>query len=160
MGCMQIMPATWATVSMRYGLGSGPFDTGLNMIGGALFLAELRARFGIPGAYAAYNAGPNRYTRFAANREPLPAETIAYAARLGGSGVPIIKADARARWQAAALFIARPVSTSNRASVAPPSAARANDFGADRIVAPSDPGPTACLDPMFPLAIRNVALRR
>ena len=26
MGCMQIMPATWATLSARYGLGADPFD--------------------------------------------------------------------------------------------------------------------------------------
>lgn len=160
MGCMQIMPATWATLSARYGLGADPFDARMNMIGGALYLAELRTRFGIPGAYAAYNAGPNRYTRFAASGVPLPAETVAYAARLGGAGAPIIKADAQARWQEAALFIARPASTSKPASVAPPSAAGTNDGVADRAAAPNDSVPTVRSNPMFPLGVRNVALRR
>ena len=160
MGSMQIMPATWATLAARYGLGADPFDARMNMIGGALYLAELRTRFGIPGAYAAYNAGPNRYTRFAANGVPLPAETVAYAARLGGAGAPIIKADVRARWQEAALFIARPASTSKPASVAPPSAAGTNDGVADRAAAPNDSVPTVRSNPMFPLGVRNVALRR
>lgn len=160
MGCMQIMPGTWATLSARYVLGGDPFDARMNMIGGALYLAELRTRFGIPGAYAAYNAGPNRYERFAANGVSLPAETVAYAARLGGVGAPIIKADAQARWQEAALFIARPASTSKPASVAPPAATGTNDAVADRAAAPSDSVPTVRLDPMFPLSVRNAALRR
>jgi len=160
MGCMQIMPATWATLTARYGLGGNPFDARMNMIGGAIYLAELRTRFGIPGAYAAYNAGPNRYTRFAASGVPLPAETVAYAARLGGAGAPIIKADVQARWQEAALFIARPASTSKPAVVAPQSAAGTNDVAADRAAAPNDSVPPVRLDPMFPLGIRNVALRR
>jgi hypothetical protein len=159
-GCMQIMPATWATLAARYGLASDPFDARMNMIGGALYLAELRTRFGIPGAYATYNAGPNRYTRFSANGVPLPAETVAYAARLGGAGVPIIKADAQARWQEAALFVARPASTSEPASVVPPSAVGMNDSAADRATAPTDSAPSVRLDPMFPLGVRNVALRR
>jgi len=160
MGCMQIMPTTWATLSARYGLGSDPFDARMNMIGGARYLAELRTRFGIPGAYAAYNAGPNRYTRFAADGVPLPAETVAYAARLGSAGAPIIKADAQARWQEAALFVARPTSTTKPAGVAPPSAANTNNVAADRAAAPGDSVPTVRSDPMFPLDLRNVALRR
>ncbi len=160
MGCMQIMPATWATLSARFGLGADPFDARMNMIGGALYLAELRTRFGIPGAYAAYNAGPNRYERFAVSGVPLPAETVAYAARLGGAGAPIIKADAQARWQEAVLFVARPASTPKPAGVALPTAAGTNDGVADRAAAPNDSVPTVRLDPMFPLGARNVALRR
>jgi len=160
MGCMQIMPTTWATLSAQYGLGSDPFDARMNMIGGALYLAELRTRFGIPGAYAAYNAGPSRFARFAASGVPLPAETVAYAARLGGAGLPIIKADAHARWQEAALFIARPVTASKLASVAPPREVGANDVDAGLSVATSDPAPTVRLDPMFPLIVRDGAIRR
>lgn len=106
-GCMQIMPATWAYLSPRYSLGSDPYDARMNMIGGALYLAELAHRFGWPGAYAAYNAGPARYIRYAANGLPLPAETVAYAARLGGAAAPAIAAIPRARWQEARLFLDR-----------------------------------------------------
>ena len=95
-GCMQIMPATWAYLSPRYGLGSDSYDARMNMIGGALYLAELARRFGWPGAYAAYNAGPVRYIRYAANGVPLPAETVAYAARLGGAAAPATAAIPRA----------------------------------------------------------------
>lgn len=106
-GCMQIMPGTWTYLSQRYGLGSDPYDARMNMIGGALYLAELVRRFGWPGAYAAYNAGPARYIRYAANGVPLPAETVAYAARLGGTAVPAIAAIPHARWQESRLFLDR-----------------------------------------------------
>lgn len=106
-GCMQIMPTTWAYLSRRYGLGGDPYDARMNMIGGALYLAELARRFGWPGAYAAYNAGPARYIRYASNGVPLPAETVAYAARLGGAAAPAIAAIPLARWQEARLFLDR-----------------------------------------------------
>lgn len=106
-GCMQIMPATWTYLSRRYGLGNDPYDARMNMIGGALYLAELARRFGWPGAYAAYNAGPARYIRYAANGVPLPAETVAYAARLGDAAAPAIAAIPRMRWQEARLFLDR-----------------------------------------------------
>lgn len=106
-GCMQIMPATWAYLSPRYGLGSDPYHARMNMIGGALYLAELARRFGWPGAYAAYNAGPARYIRYAANGVPLPTETVAYASRLGSVAAPAIARTPRARWQEARLFLDR-----------------------------------------------------
>src|SRR3546814_19550300 len=59
MGCMQIMPATWADLTRRHTLGGDPFDPRMNMIGGALYLAELARQFGFPGAYSAYNAVPS-----------------------------------------------------------------------------------------------------
>lgn len=106
-GCMQIMPATWAYLSSRYSLSSDPYDARMNMIGGALYLAELARRFGWPGAYAAYNAGPARYVRYATNGVPLPAETVAYAARLGGAAAPAVAAIPLARWQESRLFLDR-----------------------------------------------------
>src|SRR3546814_477719 len=84
MGCMQIMPPTWAYLSQRYRLGRDPWDARMNMIGGALYLAELVRQFGLPGAYSAYNAGPGRYQRHVRDGIPLPAETVAYAAALPG----------------------------------------------------------------------------
>lgn len=104
MGCMQIMPATWSYLTSRYGLGSDPFDARMNMIGGAMYLAELTSRYGADGALAAYNAGPGRYERYVAGTQPLPAETIAYAARIGrGSRQPALPPSAR--WQEASLFL-------------------------------------------------------
>jgi len=138
-GCMQIMSATWTYLSVRYALGSNRFNPRMNMIGGALYLAELAARYGFPGAYAAYNAGPGRYERYAAGTAVLPVETIAYTARIGRT-VPVPNA-ARLdqRWQEASLFLSR------------------NTLPATRALAPraetGDPGrPTNLL---FPLTARK-----
>lgn len=108
MGCMQIMPGTWRYLTGRYRLGSDPFDARMNMIGGAMYLAELASRYGWPGAFSAYNAGPGRYQRYVQNGAGLPAETIAYTARLGGSGTVRPTVAPAPRWQEALLFITRP----------------------------------------------------
>ena len=107
-GCMQIMPATWAYLTARYSLGADSCDARMNMIGGAMYLAELAARYGWPGALAAYNAGPGRYQRYVQGGVPLPSETIAYTARIGrNAGSPPAVASAP-RWQEARLFMTRP----------------------------------------------------
>lgn len=106
-GCMQIMPATWSYLTGRYRLGANPFDARMNMIGGAMYLAELGSRYGWPGAFSAYNAGPGRYQRYVQNGVPLPAETIAYAVRLRGNVDPRPAVALAPRWQEASLFLAR-----------------------------------------------------
>lgn len=107
MGCMQIMPATWASLSARYALGGDPWDARANMIAGSLYLAELAQRHGFPGAYAAYNAGETRWLRYRDSGASLPAETVAYMARLG-TGTSVARGEAqRPRWQEASLFMAR-----------------------------------------------------
>jgi soluble lytic murein transglycosylase-like protein len=82
MGLMQIMPATWADLRQRYGLGADPFDRHDNIIAGAAYLRELHDRYGSPGFLAAYNAGPARYDDHIEMGEPLPPETQAYVALL------------------------------------------------------------------------------
>ncbi|OCC05399.1 lytic transglycosylase [Labrys sp. WJW] len=112
-GLMQIMPATWAELRLRHGLGRDPFDPRDNILAGAAYLRELYDRYGSPGFLAAYNAGPSRYEAYLAGR-PLPAETRAYVARLA----PIIGIDKRLRpfafavvdpkaWKGAPLFVAQ-----------------------------------------------------
>lgn len=141
MGCMQIMPATWRYLTGRHGLGADPWDPRFNMIGGALYLAEMARRFGFPGAYAAYNAGPERYARHVRGGASLPAETRAYMASLSGNApAPLARGDDKRpptpRWQEAGLFVgaARPSAAPTRAT---PKAARKSDkavpnFAADR----------------------------
>lgn len=107
MGCMQIMPGTWTYLTRRYGLGSDPWNPRMNMIGGALYLAEMVAQFGLPGAYSAYNAGPGRYRRHIAQSVPLPAETVAYTAQISGSAPRRHPAPSGPRWQEASLFVVR-----------------------------------------------------
>ena len=92
-GLMQVMPATYAGIASRYGLGSNPWDPRDNVLAGAAYLRELYDRYGAPGFLVAYNAGPARWEDYLARARPLPAETIAYIARLapilGGAAVVV-----------------------------------------------------------------------
>jgi len=112
MGVMQIMPATWAMLTARHGLGTDPFDARANILGGAAYLRAMWDRYGdVRLMLAAYNAGPGRADAYAAGRRGLPAETIAYVAAIapaiGASSVaslaPAPPASAPA-WRSASLF--------------------------------------------------------
>ncbi|HKY82287.1 MAG TPA: lytic transglycosylase domain-containing protein [Sphingobium sp.] len=78
MGLMQLMPGTWADMRRRYGLGSDPHDPHDNITAGTAYLAAMHARFGYPGLFGAYHAGPARYADYVAGRRSLPPETRAY----------------------------------------------------------------------------------
>ena len=78
MGLMQLMPATWNDMRLRFGLGNNPDDPRDNILAGTAYLRLMADRFGYPGCFAAYNAGPARYAAYVAGRSRLPAETIAY----------------------------------------------------------------------------------
>jgi soluble lytic murein transglycosylase-like protein len=86
LGLMQIMPATWRELRVRYHLGNDPFDPHDNILAGAAYLRELHDLFGSPGFLAAYNAGPKRYEEQLAGR-PLPRETLDYVAKLKPNSV-------------------------------------------------------------------------
>ncbi|WP_298253118.1 lytic transglycosylase domain-containing protein [Bradyrhizobium sp.] len=79
-GLMQLMPATWLELSVRYGLGVDPFDAHDNIIAGTAYLKDMHDRFGSAGFLAAYHAGPARYEQHLATGRPLPQETAAYVA--------------------------------------------------------------------------------
>jgi len=49
-----------------------------NIIAGAAYLRLMYDRFGYPGFFAAYNAGPQRYAMYLAGRRGLPLETRHY----------------------------------------------------------------------------------
>lgn len=80
MGLMQLMPGTWADMRTRIGLGRDPDDPRDNILAGTLYLRLMYDRFGYPGLFAAYNAGPGRYAEHLAGRRALPAETVGYLA--------------------------------------------------------------------------------
>lgn len=84
-GLMQLMPGTWAEMRARLGLGSDPDDPRDNILAGTFYLRLMYERFGYPGLFAAYNAGPGRYAAYLTGRQSLPAETIAYLATVGGA---------------------------------------------------------------------------
>ena len=111
MGLVQIMPETWSDLRFRYDLGADPFDPHDNIAAGAAYLRELHDRYGDPGFWAAYNAGPARYEAHLAIGQPLPDETRTYVNLLA----PLTAAD-RARdgrvltvalqsWTEAPLFV-------------------------------------------------------
>lgn len=82
MGLMQLMPRTWADMRARLGLGDNPDAPRDNILAGTLYLRLMYDRFGYPGLFAAYNAGPGRYADYLARHARLPAETAAYLARV------------------------------------------------------------------------------
>lgn len=83
MGLMQVMPATYAELRRRHGLGADPYDPRDNILAGAAYLRELHDRFGLEGMLPAYNAGPRRYLQHRDQGRPLPLETRDYVARIG-----------------------------------------------------------------------------
>ena len=82
MGLMQVMPATWAAMRAMLRLGDDPYNPHDNILAGTAYLRILYDRFGYPGLFAAYNAGPGRYQFHLVSGQPLPAETRAYLAKV------------------------------------------------------------------------------
>lgn len=125
MGLMQLMPGTWGELRLRHALGTDPFDPCDNILAGTAYLRELLDRYGDPGFLAAYNAGPGRYEAYLGGR-PLPAETVAYVARLstkmvgGNAPVPVRARPDPDAWRRGGLFV------------------RASDPGAEQDAGPRD----------------------
>jgi soluble lytic murein transglycosylase-like protein len=94
MGLMQLMPGTWAEMRAALGLGENPHDPRENILAGACYLRRMYDRFGYPGLFAAYNAGPGRYRDHLATGRILPVETRRYLAALIGQAAvsPVVPA--------------------------------------------------------------------
>jgi len=84
MGLMQLMPATWAEMRQVHGLGPDPHDPRDNIMAGTAYLRLMYERFGYPGLFAAYNAGPARYAMHLKHGVTLPGETRSYLAAVIG----------------------------------------------------------------------------
>lgn len=113
-GLMQIMPATWASLTAQHRLGADPFDIRANILAGAAYLRAMLDRYGDPSvALAAYNAGPRRVDDWRAGAQSLPAETLAYVARIAPAvGITDIAAPGRVAdrsrdWPHLTLFVSR-----------------------------------------------------
>ncbi|HLT00917.1 MAG TPA: lytic transglycosylase domain-containing protein [Geminicoccaceae bacterium] len=104
MGLMQLMPATWAAMRARLGLGEDPHDPRDNILAGTAYLRLMYDRFGYPGLFGAYNAGPARYAAHLATGRPLPSETRAYLAAVAGAATPVPSPGPPARSE---LFVVR-----------------------------------------------------
>ena len=106
MGLMQLMPGTWAEMRAAYRLGFDPHDPRDNILAGTAYLRAMYDRFGYPGLFAAYNAGPARYARHLTTGRRLPAETVAYVSTVAGVP-PQGSATAPAQAHTATLFSVR-----------------------------------------------------
>lgn len=85
MGLMQLMPGTWADMRAALGLGADAQDPHDNIMAGSYYLRLMYDRFGYPGLFAAYNAGPARYAAWVEGLHTLPGETQAYLASVAGA---------------------------------------------------------------------------
>jgi len=83
-GLMQLMPQTWSAMRSALGLGSNADDPHDNILAGAAYLRLMYDRFGYPGLFAAYNAGPGRYAAYLNGGSTLPNETIGYLSAVTG----------------------------------------------------------------------------
>lgn len=81
-GLMQLMPDTWSDMRLLLGLGNDPTDPRDNILAGTAYLRLMYDRFGYPGLFAAYNAGPARYAAFLRGEAHLPPETRTYLAKV------------------------------------------------------------------------------
>lgn len=104
MGLMQLMPGTWADMRTMLGLGHDPHAPRDNILAGSAYLALLHRRFGYPGLFGAYHAGPGRYGQYLAHGRPLPRETRSYMATIlaglarEGAAAPSSVAQGTAHW--------------------------------------------------------------
>jgi len=111
MGLMQLMPDTWDELRDQHGLSADPYQPRANILAGTAYLKAMYDRFGYPGLFAAYNAGPGRYEEHLRTGKTLPAETRAYVAR-------IEKALGRSSEQAFDGVVSPPANAGNSAPVA------------------------------------------
>jgi soluble lytic murein transglycosylase-like protein len=78
MGLMQLMPKTYADLRRQYGLGIDAYAPHDNIVAGTAYLQQMYKRYGYPGMFAAYNAGPGRLDAYLTRGKPLPDETLNY----------------------------------------------------------------------------------
>jgi soluble lytic murein transglycosylase-like protein len=78
LGLMQLMPETYADLRTRYGFGPDPYNVRDNVLAGAAYLRAMFDRYGYPGLFAAYHAGPRRLDAVLAGQKPLPEATQSY----------------------------------------------------------------------------------
>jgi len=128
MGLMQLMPRTWREMRAVLKLGPDPHDPRDNILAGAAYLRAMYDRFGYPGLYAAYNAGPARYAEHLSTGRRLPAETIVYVTNFaGGASGPSPRRSLAPPAPAGSLFAVLTVTGARRDDAAPETAAGSPD---------------------------------
>jgi len=85
MGLMQLMPSTYDEMRKQYGLGRDPHDPHDNVMAATAYLRWLRAKYGYPQMFAAYNDGPGHLEERMMQDGLLPAETSKYVGAITGA---------------------------------------------------------------------------
>lgn len=123
MGLMQLMPATYAELRVQSGLGADPFSVRDNILAGTAYLRAMYDRYGNPGMFGAYNAGPGRWEQYLSGTRALPGETVAYVAKLAPGVLPLGAVDSLKQTQgaprsplAAPLFVTADASSISRSA--------------------------------------------
>jgi len=119
MGLMQLMPPTWTDMRARLGLGTNPDDPRDNILAGTLYLRLMYDRFGYPGLFAAYNAGPKRYAAYLAGRDRLPTETVGYLASVAPAAPSPVRGPVRPALPPAIFALRRDVRAAGPAEANP-----------------------------------------
>ncbi len=152
MGLMQIMPATWADLSARYGFGTDPFDPRANIHAGAAYLRLMWDRYGdLAAMLAAYNAGPGRADAYVAGRRPLPSVTVAYVDRVtrrlrgGEHMIAMQPAIDPLAWRRGAIFAAQSGGTARGSRSAITPASKLQPSRTDEALARPDDHPAGAL---------------
>lgn len=145
MGLMQVMPGTYAALARAHGLGSDPHLPRDNILAGTAYLRAMYDRYGYPGLFAAYNAGPGRYEAYLRGRRDLPGETRAYLAQLTGGAAGGTAAGAIRAVPTAQAAVERPSERmffvqrqASQAPVTPPSSAAPSALFVPLNAAPGD----------------------
>lgn len=136
MGLMQLMPATWNAMRVAHSLGDNPHDPRDNILAGTAFLRAMYDRFGYPGLFAAYNAGPGRYIAHLRSGRALPGETRAYLAKVADTAPEVLRRAALPTPPptSSGLFVALRGGALSGAPVPPPMAdGTQDDAGADTL---------------------------
>ena len=121
MGLMQLMPGTWREMRAAHGLGTDPHDPRDNILAGTAYLRAMHDRFGYPGLFAAYNAGPARYAQHLATGRRLPVETVAYVTAVSGTSLRRSAAYPQENWRRS-VFVALARTKPRRLNTALPAA--------------------------------------
>ncbi|NIJ21136.1 soluble lytic murein transglycosylase-like protein [Sphingomonas naasensis] len=119
-GLMQLMPGTWAELRRDLALGDDPDVPADNIVAGACYLRRMYDRFGYPGLFGAYNAGPARYAAWLAGETRLPGETAAY---LRAVGAPAPAAPVAPSAPRDPMFVVRRDTPAAAAEASPPATA-------------------------------------
>jgi soluble lytic murein transglycosylase-like protein len=82
-GLMPLIPETYAEMRLRHGLGADPYDPHDNIMAGVAYLRAMYDRYGYPGLFAAYNAGPARFDEYLLRGVSLPDQTLHYLLSIG-----------------------------------------------------------------------------